>query len=183
MSEGAPVDGISKGPGNPRAPLIVTAELPADVLAWADGLRRQHFPPERNQLRAHVTLFHALPHFVEAELSEALAKLAREGPPPARIDHLLKLGGGTALAIECPRMVELHCDIAERMHGLLTQQDQQRPRLHITIQNKVTPATARALQAELAPQLHPVAFRFHGFGLYAYEGGPWRPIRVFPFRR
>ena len=43
------------------APLIVTAELPADVMAWADGLRRAHFPPERNQVRAHVTLFHALP--------------------------------------------------------------------------------------------------------------------------
>lgn len=42
------------------APYIVTAELPGDVLAFADGLRRAHFPPERNWLVAHATLFHAL---------------------------------------------------------------------------------------------------------------------------
>ncbi len=34
------------------APLLVTADLPPDVFAWADGLRRAHFPPERNRLKA-----------------------------------------------------------------------------------------------------------------------------------
>ena len=53
-------------------PLIVTAELPDDVLAWADGLRRAHFPPERNWLVAHVTLFHALPPSVHDELVRLL---------------------------------------------------------------------------------------------------------------
>ena len=49
------------------APLIVTATLPPSEFAWADALRRAHFPPERNYLQAHVTLFHALPPFVEDE--------------------------------------------------------------------------------------------------------------------
>ena len=61
------------------APLIVTAELPADVMAWADGLRRAHFPPERNQVRAHVTLFHALPPWLEGERAAIAAAL-----PPLR---------------------------------------------------------------------------------------------------
>ena len=43
------------------APLILTAELPPDLHRWATELRRAHFPPERNLLEAHVTLFHALP--------------------------------------------------------------------------------------------------------------------------
>jgi hypothetical protein len=38
------------------APLIVTAELPPDLQAWATSLRQRHFPPERNYLAAHVTL-------------------------------------------------------------------------------------------------------------------------------
>ena len=39
---------------------ILTAELDPDSFEWLDGLRRQHFPPERNLLSAHLTLFHRL---------------------------------------------------------------------------------------------------------------------------
>lgn len=175
-------DWIATGPRKPNAPLLVTAELPADVLQWADGLRRTHFPPERNRLRAHVTLFHALPVSVEDELVEVLKNLCRTPPPHARIDTLMKLGGGTALAIQSPQMVELHGVIASRMHGLLTRQDAQPLKLHVTIQNKVTSEAAKALQAQLGPTLQPVDFRFRGFGLYAYEDGLWRPLRLFNFR-
>lgn len=166
----------------PGAPLLVTAELPPDVLGWADGLRRAHYPPERNRLRAHVTLFHALPPAVEGELVDILTDLARAAPPRARIDGLMKLDNGTALSVESPEMVDLHAVIAERMHGLLTDQDSRPLRLHITVQNKVSPAAARALQAELGPTLTPRGFRFRGFGLYAWEAGLWRPLRLLSFR-
>jgi hypothetical protein len=166
----------------PGAPLLVTAELPPDVLGWADGLRRAHYPPERNRLRAHVTLFHALPPAVEGELVDVLADLARTPPPRARIDGLMKLDNGTALSVESPEMVDLHAVIAKRMHGLLTDQDSRPLRLHITIQNKVPPTAARALQTQLAPVLVPRMFRFRGFGLYAWEAGLWRPIRLLSFR-
>lgn len=173
---------VATGPRKAGAPLLVTAELPSDVLGWADALRRAHYPPERNRLRAHVTLFHALPPSVEEELIDLLSDLARAAPPPARIEGLMKLGTGTALSIESPEMVALHAEIAERMHGLLTQQDAQPLRLHVTIQNKVTAQAARALQAELASQLQALRFRFRGFGLYAWEEGLWRPIRLVSFR-
>lgn len=183
MSDPAPApDWIATGPRNPHAPLLVTAELPDAVLAWADGLRRAHYPPDRNRLRAHVTLFHALPPSVEAELLEVLGRLAKAPPPPASISGIMKLGNGTALAIESPAMVDLHGAIAERMHGLLTRQDAQPLRLHVTIQNKVTSQAARALQMELAEQLQPTSFRFRGFGLYAWEDGLWRPLRTIVFR-
>jgi 2'-5' RNA ligase len=156
--------------------------LPADVLAWADGLRQAHFPPERNRLRAHVTLFHALPPTIEDELRQVLADLAADPAPPARISGLMKLGNGTALAIDSPDMVALHGIVAERMHGLLTRQDAQPLKLHVTIQNKVSAEASRDLQAELGATLQPRSFRFRSFGLYAYEDGLWRPIRDFPFR-
>lgn len=171
--EGAPVR---------RPPLLVTAELPADVLAWADGLRKAHFPPERNRLQAHVTLFHALPPSIEDELRQLLGALAAAPPPPARVSGLMKLGGGTALAIDSPAMIALHAAVAERMHGLLTRQDAQPLKLHITIQNKVTAQAARELQDVLGATLQPRAFRFHGLSLHAYEDGLWRFIRTFPFR-
>ncbi|RZL99804.1 MAG: 2'-5' RNA ligase family protein, partial [Sphingomonas sp.] len=42
------------------APIIVTAVFGAEDFAWADGLRRAHFPPDRNIVPAHLTLFHHL---------------------------------------------------------------------------------------------------------------------------
>lgn len=164
------------------APLLLTAELPSDVLDWADGLRRAHYPPDRNRLRAHVTLFHALPPSIEEELLALLAELTRAPPPEACIDGLMKLGTGTALAVQCPAMVALHTTIAERMHGLLTRQDAQPLRPHVTIQNKVTTQAARALQSALAPDLRPRPFRFRGLGLYAWQDGLWCPVRMIPFR-
>jgi hypothetical protein len=38
--------------------LIITAELDAVYFARLDGLRREHFPAERNLLSAHLTMFH-----------------------------------------------------------------------------------------------------------------------------
>lgn len=160
----------------------MTAELPADLAAWADDLRRAHYPAHRNRLRAHVTLFHALPPSVEAELRALLAEHVNAPPPQARLSGVMKLGGGTALAIESPAMGELREAIARRMAGALTPQDSQPARLHITIQNKVTLEAARALQAELGSQLLFDRFRFRGLALHAYEGGPWRTIRTFMFR-
>ncbi len=166
------------------APLLVTAELPGDIFAWADGLRHAHFPPERNKLKAHVTLFHALPPSVHDELARLLADLAgSSAPPEARVSGLMKLGKGTALAIESPGMVALHSVIQDRMQGLTTPQDRQPLRLHITIQNKVTLEEARVLQSQLGPVLEHRKFRFRGFELFAYEDGLWRPIRSYPFRR
>ena len=165
-----------------NVPLLITAELPPGVLAWADALRRAHYPAERNRLRAHVTLFHALPPSAEPEICRLLGSLAAAPPPEARIAGLMKLGNGTALALESPGTVALHGRIAERLHGVLTRQDAQPLRLHITIQNKVTAEAARALQSELAPRLELRRFRFGGLGLYGWEEGLWRPIREFAFR-
>ena len=83
------------------APLIVTAQLPEGLQGWATGLRNAHFPPERNHLAAHVTLFHALPGFCEAEVIQHVRQLAKEfAPVDARIIGVMSLGGGTAIRLE-----------------------------------------------------------------------------------
>ena len=165
------------------APLILTAELPRDLQAWANGLRAKHFPPERNQLDAHVTLFHALPPSMEGELRGCCAALAAEHPPvPARLVGLMRLGKGTALELASPAMLALRDALSERFHGLLTPQDEHRPRLHVTIQNKVSIEVAKALQANLAPEFRARDFAFPGLALHAYRGGPWELLKRWSFR-
>ena len=179
------------------APLIVTALFGAEDAAMLGGLRRAHFPPERNHLEAHVTLFHALPPAIEDELRALLARLAGDTAPlSARLDGVMNLGRGTALRVTSPAMLDLRARVADRFLGMLSAQDSHPPRLHITIQNKVAPAEARALQRSLAgarAEAGPVTgqgaggwagrnFAFPGLALFRYRGGPWEPVRRFPFR-
>ncbi len=165
------------------APLIITAELPLDLFSWANQLRTDHFPPERNYLKAHVTLFHSLPPSSEGEVHGVLSMLAQShAPVPARLEGLMRLGKGTALDISSPVLLELWDEMADRFHGLLTPQDEHRPRLHITVQNKVSLEEARALQAELDPRILPQDFSFRGLELHAYKGGPWDFIKRWRFR-
>ena len=164
-------------------PFIVTAGLPVDLFSWADGLRREHFPPERNHLHAHVTLFHAFAPSLLDELKTLLPKIAREfAPVDARVDGLLDLGKGTAIRLQSEGMLSLRALIAEHFHGALTDQDLYEPRLHITIQNKVSKEEARALQAALAPKIEPRAFEFPALELHRYLGGPWEEVGKFAFR-
>ena len=145
-------------------------------------MRTAHYPPERNQLKAHVTLFHALPPSAEDELRDALAAEAKARPVSARLEGVMSLGRGTALRLTSPAMLDLRERLADRFHGLLTPQDEHTPRLHVTIQNKVSPSEARALQAQLAATLEPRDFAFAGLALHRYRGGPWEFVRRWPFR-
>lgn len=182
--EGDEDGGAALAAAPPRhAPLIVTADLPPPLQARADALRRAHFPPERNHLSAHVTLFHALPPSSEGEVRRLLARLAAETPPPpAQLGGIMDLGGGTALRIEAPAMIALRAEIAAHFHGLLSAQDNQRPRLHVTIQNKVARAEARALQSALSATFRAETFAFAALSLHRYRGGPWEPAGRWPFR-
>ncbi|NCP13952.1 MAG: 2'-5' RNA ligase family protein [Sphingomonadales bacterium] len=168
-------------------PFILTAALPPDLAGYAEGLRRAHFPPERNHLHAHVTLFHAFAPSLLEELRAFLPKLAREfAAPQGAVKGVMDLGKGTAIALEAPELLHLRALIADHFHGSLTSQDLHEPRPHITIQNKVTKGEARALQASLAPALGPwIAkgrFAFPALELHLYRGGPWEPVKTFAFR-
>lgn len=164
-------------------PFIVTAELPRDIFAWADGLRRTHYPPERNHLEAHVTLFHALAPSLRDEVLGYLPRMAvLHAPAPARITGVMDLGKGTALRIESAAMMAIRQEIADHFHGMLTAQDSPQPRLHITVQNKVSREEARALQQALSAAPIERAFRFSGLSLHLYKGGPWQAVGRWPFR-
>ncbi|MXP27773.1 2'-5' RNA ligase family protein [Porphyrobacter algicida] len=166
-----------------NAPLILTAELPRDLHGWATRLRAEHFPPERNYLEAHVTLFHALAPQMEAELLRYLSRICGETAPVlARMEGVMSLGRGTALKLSSSKLLFLRQQVAEHCHGMLTAQDQASPRLHVTIQNKVEPVLAKALQQSLGSTIRPRNFFFRGLTLHRYLGGPWELVKRFPFR-
>lgn len=163
--------------------LVVTAQLPAPLQARAEALRRMHYPPERNHVPAHVTLLRALPPFAEDEARRQLSALAGELPPPAaELTGVVDLGSGTALAISSPALLEARAMLATHFHGLLTVQDEAPPRLHVTIQNKVPRAEARALQAALALTFRREPFAFAALALHRYRGGRWEGAGRWPFR-
>lgn len=164
------------------SPVIVTAEMGSADQAWADTLRARHFPPERNWLKAHITLFHHLPPRCLPELQAALVEIVRGPAPGARIDRLLNLGQGVAFHVASPELLAIRDELAERFAALLTPQDAGRPRLHITVQNKVTAEVARATLAELERDFVPRTLRIAGLGVYYYRGGPWEVIRRYAFR-
>lgn len=164
-------------------PFIVTAALPQDIQGWAEGLRRAHYPPERNHLHAHVTMFHSFAPSLLEELKDFLPQVAREfAPPQGMVTGLMDLGTGTAIALESEPLLTLRALIAEHFHGSLTAQDLHEPRPHITIQNKVTKREARALQAQLAPTIEPRRFIFPALELHLYQDGPWEQVKRMPFR-
>lgn len=161
----------------------MTASMgPADQ-AWANALRRAHFPPERNVLDAHITLFHHLPGAYEAEAVARVKALTAEfAAPEARLSEVMNLGRGVAYRIHSPGLLMIRDMMAEALHGLLTAQDQGRPRLHITVQNKVEPAAAKALLQDLTADFQPRPIAISGLALHRYMGGPWETIGDWRFR-
>ncbi len=151
--------------------------------AWANALRRAHFPSERNYLDAHITLFHHLPPGHLPEIKSRLAEMAKEyASPPTFLSDVMMLGRGVAYRIESPDLLTIRAELADAFTGLLIPQDQTKPRLHITVQNKVEPAVAKALHAELAATFNPRPLMIAGLCAYYYRGGPWEAIGSWSFR-
>ncbi len=159
------------------APIIVTALLGRSDQAVFDALRREHFPPERNVLDAHLTLFHHLPPSVEDELKHRLNGFTRGvRAPVARAPALMSLGRGVAVKIDAPGLTDIRRELCAAFSGMLTPQDAGGWRPHITIQNKVAPSIAKLLLTALSKDFRAREIEIAGLGAWWYRGGPWEPI-------
>lgn len=148
-----------------------------------DRLREAHFPPERNYLSAHLTLFHHLPGDREGEVAEEIRDDCRDQTPiTLTAAGLLFMGRGVAYKLEAPELVGLRRRLAKTWELFLTKQDQQGLRPHVTVQNKVAPEVARALHQRLEASFSPFEVRGEGLLLWRYLGGPWEKVGEHPFR-
>ena len=150
---------------------------------WLQQARRDHYPAERNQVPAHLTLFHHLPPDIAGELGRRLGAVTAAPPPSAAVAGIIDLGAGTAYRVESEELAAIREELADAFHGLLTPQDQAPWRPHVTIQNKVEPREAKALQARLRAGFEPRPLVIRALASWHYRGGPWEPIRTHPFRR
>ncbi|HEX8654858.1 MAG TPA: 2'-5' RNA ligase family protein [Allosphingosinicella sp.] len=164
------------------APIVVTALFGPGDDGWLQELRRAHYPPERNRVPAHLTLFRQLPPSIEDELSRRLAACVATRPPRAMLAGVIDLGEGTALRVESEALEDIRLDLAEALHGLLTPQDTAAWRPHVTIQNKVEPRQARALQQQLRATFTARPLALRALATWRYLGGPWEKLRDYSFR-
>jgi len=159
------------------APIVVTALLGRADQAAFDAMRREHYPPERNVLAAHLTLFHHLPPSVEAELRHRLTGVTRGlRAPAARAAGLMSLGRGVAVRIESPGLTAIRSELSEAFAGLLMPQDAGGWRPHVTIQNKVAPSMAKLLLGALGREFRVREVEIAGLATWFYRGGPWEPL-------
>jgi 2'-5' RNA ligase len=166
------------------APLILTLAMDERSFAFLDGQRRRYFPPDRNVIPAHVTLFHALPGAEIQSVVRDLEEVSLPQEPLAVTAVLLRsLGRGVAYALASPDLVALRTRLAERWSSWLTPQDRQPYRPHVTVQNKVDPSVARATLTELQASFTPFAIVGEGLDLWHYRGGPWDKARTVRFGR
>lgn len=163
-------------------PLILTVAFDGATFARLDGLRRRYFPPERNVVPAHLTLFHALPGEEAGTIRRELAEICRQQKPfDLEATGLRSLGRGVAVAFSSPELVRLRQALAREWRDWLTAQDSAKIAPHVTVQNKVAPDTARATLAELGAEFRPFTARAEGLNLWRYLGGPWQVEKAFRF--
>ncbi len=163
--------------------LIVTALLDATSQARFNNERQQYFPQTRNFLSAHVTLFHALPGDEAENIARELNMICvLQAPVEFETRGLRYLGRGVAYNLHMPEVVAIRSRLAAKWQDWLTPQDKQGFRPHVTVQNKVDPAAAKALLRDLQARYLSWRGEVLGLSLWRYEAGPWAHVAKVHFR-
>ncbi|HEV7320559.1 MAG TPA: 2'-5' RNA ligase family protein [Ensifer sp.] len=165
-----------------RKPLILTARIEKTDLETFDRLRTAHFPPDRNFLTAHLTMFHRLPGEYCERIVEALqAAAGKRGQIRAEVAGVRHLGSGVAFTIISLALDQLYRDLRSAFTPWLGGQDLQRWQPHITVQNKVSRSVADTLHQQLTHDFEPRSVMLEGLDLWMYMGGPWQLERTVSF--
>ena len=166
------------------APLILTLKIDKASFEFFDKLRREHFPPERNFLSAHVTLFHHLPGAELESISRNISEVSAEiAPFPLEFTRWRFLGKGSAMTIESPALLSLRAQLAKLWSESLTAQDRQKFQPHITVQNKVMPDEARTLYEQFSANWQIKAGTAEGLSLWHYVAPRWKLEKEFSFEK
>lgn len=151
--------------------LSLNPELQNELNLW----RARYFPPERNFLDAHVTLFHALPEIEWARFNADVEQVTRKTPRfKVRVAEPYSLGRGVGVKVEAKDIGVIHQRLQNLWQDFLRPQDLQKRRAHCTLQNKVEPAHARASRAEIGAAWTNLEGEARALDLWEYLNGPWR---------
>ena len=163
-------------------PFVLTLKLDDRSFAFFDDMRRRHFPPGRNIVPAHLTLFQQLPGGRRREIRALLSSLcARQKPIVLSLREVKAIGKGVAYFVDAPALMALRDGLADEWDPWLSDQDHTPYWPHVTVQNKVAPKVANALARQLAGEFQPFQMTGSGLILWRYLGGPWQLERDFRF--
>ena len=130
-----------------------------------------------------MTLFHHLPGAQAEAIDSHLAEACQAQPlEPFTVAGLRFLGRGNAYALAMPGVSRLRDRLAARWTDWLTAQDRQAWQPHVTVQNKVAPAEAKRLHADLQQGFVPHEGSVAGLRLWRYLGGPWERLACYWFK-
>ncbi len=164
-----------------QTPLILTVQLDKSSQYFFNEKRKEYFPPERNFLEAHLTLFHHLPDDEDIIIERMETICAQQKIVSLPVTEVKNIGKGVVYKIESKELISLHKRLQKEWLPHLTIQDRQGLWPHITIQNKVTIEEAkRTLEKEKTGFASFIA-QAEGFTLWRYLNGPWQWYRSFPF--
>ncbi|MCD8739980.1 2'-5' RNA ligase family protein [Mucilaginibacter roseus] len=163
-------------------PLILTLKLDDKAQIYFNQLRKKYFPPERNFLDAHLTLFHHLPAN-EPGINNTIENLAAgQQRLEVIITNMVSIGNGVAFKCDSAELQKLHGNLQRQWQQWLIPQDRQKLWPHITIQNKVNANTAANTLKELSGSFTPFTAQGLGFSLWRYLDGPWQHVRDYLFQ-
>ena len=169
--------------GDDPRPLILTALLAPPAQARFEALRRAHYPAELNRVPAHVSLFHHLPGRELAAVKRRLQAVCGPLPPPqVNVAGLKSLGGGVAFQLRSPELDSVRAELADGWQTLLIPQDRAGFRGHVTVQNKVSSAAAKATLQGLQAGFVPFATMAVAVAIWRYLDGPWEALGTVAFR-
>ncbi|WP_207531642.1 2'-5' RNA ligase family protein [Desertivirga arenae] len=162
-------------------PLILTLILEEEPSAYFTSLRDEYFPVEKNFLKAHLTLFHHLPDIkiIDEDLSNYTLE---QNTFMLETSGLMFLGMGFAVKMQSAELENLHASLQKKWWMYLTNQDRQKLRPHITIQNKVSPEQARVCMNEFLDRFEDRKVPSTGLALWEYLGGPWKLKKEYPWK-
>ena len=164
-------------------PLILTLKMDDLSQERFDRLREEHFPKERNFIPAHLTLFHKLPGEREGEIVGTLQDLRRRQERfSLTATGLVFMGRGVGYRLDSSTLPAVRKKLADEWSPWLGAQDRKGFRPHVTVQNKVPPEEARALQRRLEESFSPFEVGAEGLLLWRYLGGPWESLGSYGFR-
>lgn len=159
---------------------ILTLSLQDEAQNWFEAQRQAYFPPALNHIPAHLSLFHQLPG--DANTGNVLRSSAEQQRPfTLRMDGVRSMGRGVTYTLTSPELQSLHRALATQFTPHLTPQDRQPLRPHVVVQNKVEPAEAKLLLAQLQAGFRSREVPATGLLWWEYLGGPWRKLEEFPF--
>jgi hypothetical protein len=163
-----------------KPPLILTIKIDESSFNYFNGLRKNHFPPERNFIEAHLSLFHALPN--EKSIIETIKNMAAKYSEfEMMVQSAKSIGNGVAFPLVSDDLTSLHRQLQVLFHGFLTPQDSQKIWPHITVQNKVPADKAKALFDDLQDSFVSFSATALGLQVWEYLGGPWKEVDEFLF--